>query len=120
MMNRLANCRNPYQGEYKKVLAVCSAGLLRSPTIAWVLSQPPYEYNARAAGVSEEYALIPVDDVLLNWADEVVCADQDHADVLKERYDHDDKIVVLGIPDTFPYRHPVLVQMIKELYGGVK
>ena len=30
------NCGNGYQGKYPKVLAVCSAGLLRSATIAFI------------------------------------------------------------------------------------
>lgn len=28
--NAMGNAANPYQGNYKKVLCVCSAGLLRS------------------------------------------------------------------------------------------
>ena len=55
--NKLANTRNPYQGTSKRVLCVCSAGLLRSPTIAWILSNPPFNFNTRAAGVSLEYVL---------------------------------------------------------------
>ena len=118
LMNRLANSKNHYQGDTKKVLAVCNAGLLRSPTIAWLLSQAPWEYNTRAAGISQEYALILVDDVLLNWANEIVCAAQDHADVIKADYPgHENKTVVLGLPDIFPYRDPELVQLITDLYG---
>ena len=117
MMNRLANSKNQYQGDTKRVLAVCSAGLLRSPTIAWLLSQSPWEYNTRSAGISKEYALIVVDVVLLNWADEIVCAAQDHADVLKEDYPgHENKTIVLGLPDIFPYRDPELVQLITARY----
>ena len=73
LMNRLANSSNRWQGKYKRVLCICSAGLLRSPTAAFVLSQEPYNYNTRAAGLTKEFALIPVDEVLLNWAQEVVC-----------------------------------------------
>jgi predicted protein tyrosine phosphatase len=32
LMNRLGNCKNYHQGKFKRVLCVCSAGLLRSPT----------------------------------------------------------------------------------------
>ncbi len=35
--NRWGNIDNPYQGSAKKVLCVCSAGMLRSPTAANVL-----------------------------------------------------------------------------------
>ena len=82
-MNRLFNCSNPYQGKAKKVLCVCSAELLRSPTAAVILQQE-YGYNTRAVGVEDSFALIPIDDVLIEWADEIVCADIDHVDVVKK------------------------------------
>jgi predicted protein tyrosine phosphatase len=118
MMNRLANTKNPYQGKFKKVLAVCSAGLLRSPSIAWVLSNPPYECNTRACGVSSEYALIPIDQVLVEWADVIVCADEDHMPVvmkLREQCEDPKKPVWnLQIPDRYSMRHPALVTAIQE------
>ncbi len=71
LMNRLGNCNNSYQGEAKRVLCVCSAGLLRSPTAAFVLSNSPWNYNTRAAGLTPQFALIPVDKVLLTWSQEI-------------------------------------------------
>ena len=47
--NRLGNSRNIYQGKDKRVLCVCSAGLLRSPTAANVLHKE-FGYNTRACG----------------------------------------------------------------------
>lgn len=67
--NQLANVTNPYQGKSKKALCVCSAGLLRSPTIAKLLTQ--LGYNTRACGTSQEYALVPISEALLVWADEI-------------------------------------------------
>jgi len=119
MNNRLWNCRNPYQGDYKHVLCVCSAGLLRSPTTALVLSQEPFNYNTRAAGV-HDYALIPVDRVLLTWADEVVCMEASHGHIIEELMEHFDievPVTVLGIPDNFEYRDPDLMQLIVEKYN---
>lgn len=118
-MNRLANCHNRYQGDAKRVLCVCSAGLLRSPTTAWVLGQEPYNYNTRAAGLSTEYALIPVDDVLIKWADEVVCMDIYQADELKERFGVENP-KVLSIPDMFRYKDETLIRMIKENYDALE
>ena len=114
-MNRLANSKNEFQGKTKKVLCVCSAGLLRSPTMAVVLSQEPYNYNTRAAGISPEYALIQVDDVLLHWADEVVCAEQWMVDEIG----YDKPIFSLNLPDDFPYRDPTLMSLIKERYEQI-
>lgn len=119
-MNRLANCKNQYQMNYKKVLCVCSAGLLRSPTTALVLSKPPFNYNTRAAGISDEYALIPVDDVLLEWADEIVCMEKSHEVEIRDRLDKAGSprkpLICLDLPDDFSYRDHKLMKMIAEKY----
>ena len=111
--NRLHNMRNPNQGNNKKVLCVCSAGLLRSPTLAWILSNEPFNYNTRAVGTSSEYALIVLDEVQLQWADAVVFVDDgnyrvacyDHKELLDNMECH-----VLDIPDIYQFRHPKLVE----------
>ncbi len=94
--------QNPYQGEYKRVLCVCSAGVLRSATTAVVLSQKPFNYNTRSAGV-EFYALIPVTEVLLEWADEIVCMTKEHENKLKLITEK--SIKCLDIPDSYEYRN---------------
>ena len=109
---------NSYQGDYKRVLTVCSANMLRSPTIAHVLSAEPYNFNTRSAG-TESYALIPVTEDLLMWADEVVCADTEHVISIRNKlmsYDLDKPIVNLNIPDIYEYRNPELIELIKERY----
>ena len=117
MMNRLANCMNEYQGRTRRVLCVCSAGLLRSPTAAVVLSQEPYNFNTRAAGLNLEYALIPVDEVLIKWADEIVVMEKK----MLGRFEKCLKpVIVLDIEDCFAYRDPQLVQLIKEKYDSYK
>ena len=119
-MNRLGNCTNPYQGGFKRVLCVCSAGLLRSPTAAFVLSQEPYNYNTRAAGISGEYALVEVDDVLLTWANEIVCMNVHQQKELENRLAtlqlFDTDVINLNIEDSFGYRDPVLMAHIKNQY----
>ncbi len=124
-LNKLNNIRNPWQGDTKKVLCVCSAGLLRSPTAAVVLSQEPYNFNTRAAGCNEEYALIFADEFLVEWADEIVCMEKRHADILKAYYKDKpenmqkalaDKIIVLNIPDNYCYRDQGLIERIKGEY----
>ncbi len=118
LMNRLANCTNRYQGEYKRVLCVCSAGLLRSPTAAFVLSQEPYNFNTRAAGLTPEFALVPVDRVLLEWADEIVVMSAQQAEQIRAMLEDEKQIVVLGIPDNFRYRDPELIRLIRESYDN--
>lgn len=122
-MNKLATCKNPYQGDSKKVLAVCSAGLLRAPTVAWVLSQDPYNYNTRAVGITNEFALIGLEDnpVLLEWADEIVVVHHYIASQFMKlcpEYKH--KLVELDIPDEYEFRNPKLVELIREQYNAAK
>ena len=115
-MNRLANVNNLYQHihKHKRVLCVCSAGLLRSPTAALVLSMEPFNFNTRAAGVVPEFALVPVDEVLLAWADEIVCMEEHHKNAIEALTEK--TIICLDIEDSFPYRDPELIQLIAERY----
>jgi len=118
MNNRLWNCRNPHQGDAKKVLCVCSAGLLRSPTAAQVLNQK-YGFNTRAAGLDQGHALIPIDDVLLTWADEIVCMTKDQERVLKyslETLGHTTQVKCLDIEDSFAYMDSKLIELINSNY----
>lgn len=121
-MNRLANSGNKFQGDYKKVLCVCSAGLLRSPTAAVVLSQEPYNYNTRAVGINAEYALCALDSIHLSWADEIVVMEpwmKEEVEKLlatKVLSGKDKKVFCLTVPDSFPYRDPALIQLIKNGY----
>jgi len=117
MNNRLWNIKNPYQGPQKRVLCVCSAGLLRSPTAAWVLSNPPFDFNTRAAGIDTDHALIPVDDALIMWADEIVCMTTEHSEELLARFKtYERPVLVLGVPDCYARRDPKLVEMIAQRY----
>ena len=120
MLNRLANCHNPYQGTMKKVLCCCSASLLRSPTMAWILSNPPYNFNSRAAGTIKDYALVFADLPLVEWADEIVCAEEEHSDYIKEILKnklitkHNKPVYTLNIPDEFQTRDLKLIEIIQE------
>jgi predicted protein tyrosine phosphatase len=115
-INRLYNVGNPYQGSAKKVLCVCSAGLLRSPTLANVLHRE-LGYNTRAAGYSSEYALVPVDEVMVAWADEIVCVHFMVYENLKQVVDiNNARVIILDIPDTYAYMDETLQQMLLKQY----
>jgi len=108
---------NPYQGPDKKVLFVCSAGILRSATGARMYA---HKYNTRAAG-SEDYALIPVSNDLIVWADEIVFVNKENFDTVNRKFDLSDvmnKVVVLDIPDQFPHMDPELQKAFKAQYRG--
>ncbi len=118
MQGRFGVYSNMYQGDYKRVLTVCSANMLRSPTIAHVLSAEPYNFNTRSAGIAG-FALIPVTEDLLYWADEIVCADTEHAIYIRDKlmhYNFDKPIINLEIEDIYEYRNPKLIELIKERY----
>ena len=123
LMNRLGNCHNSYQGQFKRVLCVCSAGLLRSPTTAVVLSQDPYNFNTRAAGIVEDFALIYVDQVLLEWADEIVCMTPNQKVELEEmllKRKKNIEVISLDIDDSFAYRDPELMVIIRKQYDAAQ
>lgn len=119
--NRFANSKNEYQGTTKRVLCVCSAGLLRSPTAAVVLSQEPFNFNTRAVGVSQEYALIKLEEVHTHWADEIVCMQADQVEDVKRLLGERQRdIICLNIEDSYGYRDPELMWLIKEKYLAAK
>lgn len=115
--NRLANCLNEYQGNFTRVLTVCSAGLLRSPTIARVLTRDFDNVNTRAVGTSSDYALVPLDMVHLKWANNIICANyevfQFVTQALKE-CNLERNCVHLNIPDVFGFGDPQLEAIIRE------
>ena len=122
MNNRKHNSTNPYQGKFKRVLCVCSAGLLRSPTVAWVLSNDPYNFNTRACGIDTGHALIPIDEVLIHWADEILVMDEYQLNRVTEMIDkgklgkHGLVVLNLRIGDNFEYRDKGLVEIIRRRY----
>jgi len=114
---RMQNLSNPYQTKAKKVLCLCSAGMLRSPTAANVLHQE-YGYNTRSAGVDRAFALIPIDTALKEWADEIVCVEPSVYRTLIVSYDTQaQKVVVLNVPDKYEWNDPELVALIKKQYA---
>lgn len=137
--NRMWNAKNPNQGDFVKALCVCSAGLLRSPTLAWILSNDPFNMNTRAAGASHSHALIKLDEVLLNWADVVVFANKENYYEARFNFptwlawlddndnDNDETgvpYVILDIPDRYRTRDPELIKIatkqLEEAFPEIK
>jgi len=128
--NQLGVIFNAYQGQYKKVLTVCSAGCLRSPTAAHILSSDPWNFNTRCAGTSQEYAIVPVTEALIVWADVIVVMDSDmvrHINEMQNKlatefsggmneYDYK-QVINLDIDDNYAYRDPELVKIMTEKFN---
>jgi predicted protein tyrosine phosphatase len=116
--DEIRSCRagvidNPFQGSDKKVLFVCSMGLLRSPTGARIYAN---KYNTRSCGVWDD-ALIPLTESLLYWADEIVFV---HPKTYAEAAVKFDltclNVKVLEITDEYEHMHPKLIEQFKEQY----
>ena len=117
--NSLANSKNHYQGTRKRILCVCSAGLLRSPTAAFILSNEPFNFNTRACGITEEYALIPITETLVYWADEIICMNETHKNIVLS-FDKNKIVHNLEVEDNYEFRQPELIVImdskLKEIF----
>lgn len=126
--NQLGVLFNAYQGKFKKVLTVCSAGCLRSPTAAHILSGEPFNFNTRCAGTSAEYAIIPVTEALIIWADVILVMDSDQQyeinsmqnklatkSGMMDEYDYK-PVINLEIEDDYDYRNPKLVKIMTDKF----
>jgi len=119
--NQLYNIHNFAQGPTKKVLIVCSAGLLRSATLQNLLIKE-YGYNVRNCGTEESYALIPISEALVLWADEIVFVNlENYNNVLSElaRLNVLDKCFVLDIPDMYEFNNPQLIIECRNQYYNI-
>lgn len=131
--NRKGVIHNDYQNipKFKRVLTVCSAGCLRSPTAAHILSADPWNFNTRAAGISSEYAIVHADPGLVLWADEIVVMDNDHAFFINETQKFLDEstrgfeiynwkpVHILNVPDNYDYRNPELVKIMTDKFREI-
>lgn len=111
---------NPYQGTDKKLLFVCSAGLLRSATGANLYAKKGF--NTRNCG-THQYALIPLSANLIMWADEIVFVNAENYKQASRTFMETnflqsliEKSIVLDIPDNYEYNHPDLLKYFEEQY----
>jgi predicted protein tyrosine phosphatase len=106
---------NPYQGEDKRVLFVCSMGILRSATGSRIYG---HKYNTRSAGSHPE-ALTVLTDLMLKWANEIVFVNSENYNQAAESFDleqYESKLRVLNIPDNYEHMHPEIIKAFQEQY----
>ncbi len=107
---------NPYQGRDKRVLFVCSMGILRSATAARIYAG---RYNTRSAG-SWGDALIPLTPLLIAWAHEIVFVNKENYNNAVAEFGEavfkETPTKVLNIPDQYPHMHPELIHAFEEQY----
>jgi len=118
----ILKCNTPYanisQGTQKKIVFVCSVGMLRSATAATIGSQ--LGLNTRTCG-SSKLALIPLSANLIRWADWIVfMKNENYRESLltfKETEfldDLEDKSVIWNVPDIYNYMQDELVYILES------
>lgn len=123
----ILRCNTPYanisQGAQKKIVFVCSVGMLRSPTAAAIGSS--LGLNTRSCG-SSNLALIPLSANLIRWADLIVFMKMENyrqaSDVfLDTEYwpDLAGKSLVWNIPDIYNYMDEGLVYVLESEIKGL-
>jgi predicted protein tyrosine phosphatase len=107
----------------KKVLFVCTANRLRSPT-AEALYRHNKNLDVKSAGVDREATTVLTAD-LLEWADIIFVFERRHRNIIhkqfKELYEQK-KIICLYVPDEYDHMDPGLVTLLKirlERYIGL-
>lgn len=111
---------NPFQGTDKRVLFVCSMGILRSATGSRLYAG---KYNTRSAGTWDD-ALIPLTTKLIAWAHEIVFVNKQNYDGACTKFgdlskNFEGTLKVLDIPDKFPHMHPELKQAFADQYEPI-
>lgn len=106
---------NPYQGAAKRLLFVCSAGLLRSPTGANYYGTRGF--NTRSCGSNQAYALVNLSVNLILWAHRIVFVNHENYTQAIQTFEPVDyhteikeRAIILDIPDNFEYNNPMLIK----------
>jgi len=99
----------------RRIVFVCSANRLRSPTAEKIFSSHP-GVDARSAGVGKE-AAVPVSAELLEWADLIFVMEKRHRNMIHSRFKEiyqRKRIICLYIPDEFEFMDPDLISLLEE------
>lgn len=114
---------NMSQGQQRRLLFVCSAGMLRSPTAAAIAVKQ--QANARSCGSTVSLALIPISANLIAWADKVVFMQNENYLETRIKFAGEDDILqvlnkkklVWNIPDHYNYMEDGLVYILETKIG---
>jgi predicted protein tyrosine phosphatase len=99
----------------KKLLFVCSANKLRSPTAEHVFSRRQ-DIEVASAGTNSD-ADIPITAELIAWADLIAVMEKVHRTKLQKRFRSelkDKRLICLDIPDNYAFMDIELIQLLKE------
>jgi predicted protein tyrosine phosphatase len=105
----------PRREKVLKVLFVCTANRLRSPTAEAVFRDEP-GLEVRSAGLDSACPR-PLTAELVYWAERLFVMERGQRDKVRRRFRDalDGKpVIVLGIPDDYEYMQPELVALLKS------
>ena len=98
-----------------RLLFICSQNKWRSLTAERLFDAHPH-YEARSAG-TEPGARVRVAAGHLGWAEIIFVMERRHSDRLREKFAdelHSKPVVVLRIPDKYPFGDERLVALLRE------
>ena len=74
----------------------------------------------RNCGTESSYALIPISEALVLWADQIIFVNEENYNTVELELHKlgipKDKITVLDIPDMYNFNNPELLEIIKVQY----
>jgi protein-tyrosine phosphatase len=96
------------------ILFICSRNQCRSRT-AEVIFADSEEHVVRSAGTAAS-ARIKVNEAMLLWADLVFCMENEHRDILNQRFPtatRDLRLIVLDIEDEYKFMDTELIEELE-------
>lgn len=102
----------------KRLLFVCSANLLRSPTAEYVARKRGYLADSCGTSkgrFSDGVVCTKITGELVRWASVIVCMEEEHVrDVKRFRPDAETPVVCWHVPDEYAVYQPELVAIFEK------
>lgn len=98
-----------------KVLFICTANRLRSPTAAALFADHP-GLEVRSAGLDAACPR-PLSNELVMWADKLFVMERRQRDIVRRKFRKtlgERPVIALGIPDDYEFMQPELVALLKD------
>ena len=103
----------------KKVLFICEANKLRSPTAAALYADTP-GIEAKSAGLATD-AHVKLTEELLKWADQIFVMEKGQRNKIRKKFPllyKQKRIICLYIEDEYEYMEDGLIRLLKHRLGN--
>lgn len=98
----------------RRILFICSRNKQRSPTAEEIFRNHP-GVEVDSAGLAPD-AEVTLSTEQIEWTDLIIAMESIHKQRLNRRYKNEvagKRVVVLGIPDKYPYMDEVLIAILR-------